>query len=150
MSNTHIRDARDVELESISTLTKDLFDMYREIDEQYTDFSDAEAFTGLIKQIEVSISESEYLVADSGDDVIGFLHGKIDSKTKIAYIVNIYIQEPYRGKTLGTLLFESFKEKCKKAGVTRINLMSDIRSEAYGVWIKKGFVPFAHRMFLEI
>lgn len=148
MSNINIINARGADVESISNLTKDLFDMYREIDNNYTDLSDKENFKDLVTQIHLNISD--YLVAIDDGVVIGFLHGKIDRKAKVAYLVNVFVSEIYRGAGLGTKFFEKFKEECLSTGVTRINLLSDIRSEAYSVWIKKGFVPFAHRMYLEI
>lgn len=143
------RVATSKDITQIILLMKDLFAMYHKIDSTYTDPADDEIFKEAEKQIELNLAD--YLVTEDEDgSITGFLNGKIDDRLKVAFLSNIFVIEERRGNGVSNILFNTFKERCLARGVKRINLNSDIRSEAYGMWLHKGFTTFAHRMYLNI
>jgi ribosomal protein S18 acetylase RimI-like enzyme len=86
------------------------------------------------------------IVAEIDDEVVGYLTGIISPLQtwrpfKRAELENIYINEKYRGNSIGTLLFNTFVTWSKENGVEKIFLHTNAqRKGARKFYAKQGMV----------
>ncbi len=113
-----IRKARAIDLTKIQELNKKLFELEfncfdRDLNIDWT-------FSQIGKTyFEELINHNIVFIAEARGIVIGYVAGRINNDAgyilnKFAELENIYIEEPFQGDGVGTLLIEKFKQECKK------------------------------------
>ncbi len=148
----NIRQATEKDIDVIADLTRQLFKLYSSIDIHYDNFDSEEDYVELKKFLREGFSKHYFLIAYDGDSPVGFLQGDILSKKnhKIGFVRNVFVLETSRKLGVGKEMIQDFFQYCKKQGADRVELISDVRSDAYAFWAKSGFTPITHRMKLDI
>src|SRR3989344_8976339 len=138
-----IRKATTKDLQFLHDSVCNLFDMYYALDNFYDSFRTKKKTNDLKKDLKKGLSE--FYIAEQDKISIGFLHGIVNKK-KIAFVKNVFVIESERGKGVSNQLLERFYRDSLAKKAERMELFSDIRSEAYNTWLSKGFVPYASKM----
>jgi GNAT superfamily N-acetyltransferase len=148
----NIRQATEKDIDLIADLTRQLFRLYSDIDTHYDNFDSEEDYVELKKFLREGFSKHYFLIAYDGDLPVGFLQGDVLPKKnrKIGFVRNVFVLERARGLGVGKKMIQDFFQYCKRQGADRVELISDVRSDAYTFWSKSGFTPIAHRMKLDI
>lgn len=142
--NVNIRKATINDLESIKKLNKKLFEL------EYDNFDDSlniewplsENGTDYYKD---AINNSYSIIAEIEGQVIGYLIGSINTEldyntTKQAELDNMYVEEEYRKLGIGKLLFNNFKEECKRNSINELKVTASYKNKnAINFYIKNGF-----------
>jgi N-acetylglutamate synthase-like GNAT family acetyltransferase len=95
---------------------------------------------------ELILKDYVYVCVDDGN-VVGYLAGSIVSvsyiKNKYAEVNNMCISNDYRGKGVGTLLFDKFRYDVKELGIMELRVTaSSNNSNARKFYEKNGFNEF--------
>ncbi len=145
MGSIRIRQAVIADLVAIQTLNNKLFEL------EYANFDNTlkvgwpfgevgcEYFKNIIKN-------GAAIVAETDNQVIGYLAGSFDNKKNYlnilyAEIDSFYIEPAYQSGGIGTMLINEFKELCRKQGVTKLRLIASAKNtKARNFYAKKDFV----------
>ncbi len=141
-----IRLANKNDVAALQLMLRKLFEEYHNIDTCYDNPTDSE----ILDDVNNGIEKGLYTVFTSADSVIGFIKTHINKDKHLGCVDNIFVMNEHRGKRVATKLIENFKLICKKENITRLQLTSDLRSDAYVFWKNQGFTPFASRMNLNV
>jgi len=89
------------------------------------------------------------LIAEDGEQVIGYLAGGLNKKCswrkigKIASLKNLFIKDEYRGQGVGTELVKMFKDWCREKKIQRIDVTAAARNHAgINFYKKQGFEDY--------
>lgn len=78
--------------------------------------------------------ESEWFVARNENQALLGLGRIITDYIRYAFIVDVIVENPFRGAGIGSAIVESMLTECKAIGIDSVNL-----------WPSKGLVPFYER-----
>lgn len=72
--------------------------------------------------------KSIFYIAEENGEIVGFIDGYIADdewwyEEQIAYLDHFIVKSEYRNKGIGTILLNSFEEKIKEYGITKIKLL---------------------------
>lgn len=94
-------------------------------------------------------SDSLTLVAKAGDEIIGYLMGgpaKIEDYRTVKNIYeaeSMWVDDKYRGKSIGTKLMNRFEAWAKERGATRLKVIASAQNEgAINLYRKRGFKDY--------
>lgn len=111
---------------------------------------------GRIRSIKRAIRNDEFVVAESGSTVVGFIHfvihGDVIDGSPNAFITAFYVQEMFQRRGIGTRLLNEAIAESAKRGATFIET-STIHSSAKSFYEKNGFVQTVGdigEIFLEL
>lgn len=81
-----------------------------------------------------------FLLAKLGDEIVGYLHGKIDDWNNSMYIQELFMDKSHRGKGGGTKLINKFRDLGIKKGLRIVFLdVPPINKKALSFYRKNGF-----------
>lgn len=143
----NLRPGTSSDLKKVLGMTQELYKYYNSLDEIYPLTQDDEPTRALFK---LHLDEGNYLLCEEDGAVVGFLKGMVKTSTHMGYVEHLYVDPAFRGHGFAKALLNRFRDDCKKVGVKRLHLASDMRSDAYSFWLKMGFKSFASRMDLLI
>jgi len=154
--NITIRRATIEDLPAISDLSQELFIHERQFTDEYDmTWSHAKAgqdfFTKQLKR-----RRSYILLALDDDKPVGYILIKIEKFTWRAYnpiaeVGNFSVHPAYRGKGIGTMLFEQSKAIAKKRGVKRLSVQALANNfRAVKFYRARGFEDFDLTMLMKI
>ena len=112
--------------------------------------------SGRIRSIKYAVRDKEFLVAEAGSKIVGFihfvLHEDVIDGAPNAFITAFYVQEASRDRGIGTKLLHRAVVESMKRGATFIET-STIHSGAKAFYEKRGFaqtVGDIGEVFLEL
>jgi len=152
-----IRKAKKEDIAKIVVLNSGLSAYHRKIDTYYVDAK--ESIRRFSKHMKESIAKKNFciLVAEEGEELVGFLVGRVDKPRayakpkKIGMLSSAYVDPKFRRLKIGQKFFENFLTFCQKNKVKNIELSVDCRNViGLNAWKKYGFKEFMHRMRLDI
>lgn len=106
----------------------------------------------------ISDDDSDILVYENDDKVVGFILLKAKQRPefsfivsgKFCYIMDIIVTESHRNKGFGTALMTSAKDWAKEQGCSFINLdVLTNNPKAIELYEKLGFIPKAQEMYCK-
>ncbi len=116
----HIRQATEADFNKCISITDkpDIFYIER--------FEEIERNTMLNDYIKSGI----FFVAEEDGEVVGFVIGEFCLAEKV-WLESIVVRKDLRGKGIGKLLFNAFKNHCKEKGYNALYLSSDPSAEKF-------------------
>jgi len=94
-------------------------------------------------------SDSMTLVAKAGNEIIGYLKGGPAEIADYRTVENIYetesiwVDDNYRGQSIGTKLMDEFESWATREGATRLKVVASARNEgAINLYKKRGFEDY--------
>lgn len=146
MSN--IREATIGDLEVILRLNKKLFDYETSFNTEYNlDWTYSDVGRNYFKKM-IEDENEIALVAESEDKIVGYIvvsiyHHSFRKENPIAELDNMYIEEEFRGKGIGTQLVAEAKRQAKGKGATRLKVEAAAQNEkAISFYRACGFEEF--------
>jgi ribosomal protein S18 acetylase RimI-like enzyme len=136
INSTYIRNYNLDDVDIIAEKQEALINFHYKIDSNYykaSQHAKSELKEFLIKKL--NDKNFKVLLAIYEDDIVGYVMGWITERPpiycyrKVGYLSNIYIDERYRGKGLGTMLFNKLKKWFINKGVDFIELKADCKNE---------------------
>jgi ribosomal protein S18 acetylase RimI-like enzyme len=146
MSN--IREATISDLEAILHLNKKLFDYETSFNTEYNlDWTFSDVGRNYFKKM-IEDENEIALVAELEDKIVGYLvvsiyHHSFRKENPIAELDNMYIEEKFRGKGIGTQLVAEAKRKAKEKGARTLKVEAAAQNEkALSFYRACGFEDF--------
>ena len=139
-----IRNAQLKDTETILDLLKKTPELqgYGEMDAVYSE----DYVVDSIKDKKINL----VLVAEENTKIVGLLMAEIWEKKKYSYFVDFVVLPDYRSKGIGTKLYESYEEYCKKKGLkTIIGLVQISNNKMQQFCEKKGYKKGHELYFYE-
>lgn len=105
-----------------------------------------------VKEIKSTRPEDLFIfVAESENDLKGFIWAKKDKDSRTANIISLYVEEASRGRGIGSELKESLENWCRNNGVELIKTTVHYKNEKMLSLNKKmGYVPGMISMTKEL
>ena len=150
-----IRKARKKDLESILCLGDKLVQFHNNFDPYYTVYSKYEDSREYYQE-QLTKKDTLYVVAEVGGNIVGFASCYIISipKTKapkIGVLVANFVQKEFRGKGVGTKLYNFRMNWFKKQKVSFVEMNVDARNKkALKLWKKFGFEDYQIKLKKKI
>ena len=148
-----IRIAKISDLEKILEFNKRLFEHERLFGDTYNlEWTYSERGMSYFRK-RLTENGGIVLIAEEGNEAVGYLCGFIDHYSfrlinPIAEIENMFVEENFRGKGIGSELVRKFDEVCRSKDVKRIRVGAICQnSGAVNFYRKNGFNDF--EMYLE-
>jgi ribosomal protein S18 acetylase RimI-like enzyme len=154
---TEIRKANESDLNGMIELWKDFMDYHIAFDRFWTrsDHGHESAYN-YIKSI-LDEDNVQVLVASMGNRIIGYQisqileHPPVLQKTRYCLVNDIAIDDKYRGRGIGSEMFEEVKKWAKQKGVDRMELqVASGNEKAIRFYEKQGMKPYSLHMYLTI
>jgi GNAT superfamily N-acetyltransferase len=102
--------------------------------------------SGRVQSVKRAIKNEEFLVAQAGPTVVGFihfiLHEDVVDGAPNAFITAFYVQERFRGKGIGTKLLHRAIIESASRGATFVET-STLHSKAKAFYEERGFRQFS-------
>ena len=153
----NIRPAVINDLPAIKELWKEMMDYHRERDEYFSRSEEGHERFGEFVRRNIESPEWLVMVAIDSSKVIGFSMGTIESYPPVyqhshhGYIATIVITESYRGKGLGSQLFDRMVPWFREHGVNRIEIeVASANEISQAFWTRMGFREYMKKMVQEI
>ncbi len=133
MNEIRIRKATKRDINTICLFAKKLQDFHTHIDPYYgiyDKFEDHRVFY----EGELGNDERLYLIASVDEKDVAFASASIihiddENAPKIGYLIAVYVEKDFRGKGIGTLLYEKRVGWLKEQGVSYIEMSVDVRNK---------------------
>ena len=114
------------------------------LEDLYLQFSQWPLERGVALRKIVKEKTSELLVAESNQEIVGFIHQIFFLDPVHAglnsYITSLFVKEPYQGKGIGSQLLQKAIENAKKRGVIEVHVdTEENNAKAVEFYQKRGF-----------
>lgn len=102
------------------------------------------------------IENSYTIVAIINDEIVGYLAGSINKKVsyeeiQCGEINNMFIKNQYRGKVIGKILINNFKEYCISIGINNLIVTASAENiNAIGFYRRNSFKDFNLTLTVEL
>lgn len=153
-----IRKAKISDLGSIAELEKYQNLLHEKFDYQYyaADKNFKKKWIKLARKKLINNKKHLLLVAVNGNTIVGFIHGDIRDNflrriKKYGHIDDIFIDEHYRDKKIGTMLANKLMQWFKREGILYVDLMLSSKNKAAaGFYGRLGFKEYERMMKRDI
>lgn len=153
-----IRKAKISDLENIAELEKQQNSLHEKFDYQYyaQDYDFKKKWIKLVKKKLFNNRKSLFLVAVNENILVGFIHGDIRDNflrqiKKYGHIDDIFIDEDYRNKKIGTMLVGKLMRWFKRNRILYVDLMVSLKNKAAVRFYEKlGFKEYERMMKKDI
>lgn len=126
-----VRDARKEDVRQILKLLKSSKELRASADASFDDYYVAAHLSNPVHDMVVCVEK---------DKVVGAILADIWEEEDSACITSIVVDSKCRRSGIGSKMYESFKKKCKKRGLKKINMFVRINNAAMQGWSEgKGF-----------
>jgi ribosomal protein S18 acetylase RimI-like enzyme len=159
MNDVAIRKATRDDIDAIQRL-------YRQLDRHHVELLsdvfqpvDGDARTADVVAKFIADEDADYLVAERGKEIVGFLNVQKRSHPPFpmfrphhfAMIENAVVDKPHRGQSIGTALFDAAIRWAKDKGLTSIQTtVWTANDKARGFYVDHGFRPMTEKLELNL
>ncbi len=144
MENIIIKKAEYKDLEDIQTLNNKLFEY--EYEGWDKDLELGWPFSEAGKKYFIDMIKNQIVfVAVDNDKTVGYLAGNMEASNaylsiKVAEIDNMFVEDEYRGKNVGSMLINTFKKYCIERGIKTFKVNASApNTKALAFYKKNGF-----------
>jgi ribosomal protein S18 acetylase RimI-like enzyme len=151
-----IRKASIKDLEGILVLSQKLFEyetrFNREFNQEWTYSESGKEYF----KIRIEGDKSIALVAEESGEIVGYAISYMQNfafrkKNPLAELENMFVEEGFRGKGVGTMLVEEIKKQLKKRNVLRLKVEAFYpNTQAINFYKKLGFSNFASVLEMDL
>lgn len=155
MSDIKIRRATIEDIELILSFAERLQRFHTNLDPYYgvyDKYEDHRSFYGN----ELKNDERLYLIASISERDVAFASASIihiddEDAPKIGYLIAIFVEEEFRGRGVGTLLYKKRMEWLREHNVAYVEMSVDVRNEkVLKMYEEKGFHKYKVHLVKEV